>query len=227
MLSRRLPEGSAGRKTCARFETLASRDAASTAASVQGAHGGGGLLIAVQPPPLLEMAPFGLSVQPPRELAASQSKENQGKMLGFPWIPLAESGLFNGLRRKNKKILRPLNSLVRLHANAGPGRIPTASRTQRSVDRQLVSAERHNLFFWICQRIGLRPRGRRSIRMSREACAGRSPFDPGGDEVRGSSSVVVRRATILPLATICMQARREKNQAPRFRYGRGSTLGET
>ena len=52
------------------------------------------------------------------------------------------------------------------------------------------------------------------IRMSREACAGRSRLDPGGDEVRGSSSVVVRRATILPLATICMQARREKNQRP-------------
>ena len=31
---------------------------------------------------------------------------DQGKRLGFPWIPLAESGLFNGLRRiQIKKIL--------------------------------------------------------------------------------------------------------------------------
>jgi hypothetical protein len=29
----------------------------------------------------------------------NESKENQGKILAFPWIPLAESGLFNGLRR--------------------------------------------------------------------------------------------------------------------------------
>jgi hypothetical protein len=36
------------------------------------------------------------------------------------------------------------------------------------------------------------------IRMSREACAGRSRLDPGGDEVRGSSSVVVGLATTLP-----------------------------
>jgi hypothetical protein len=38
-----------------------------------------------------------------RELAASKSKENQGKTLGFPWIPLVESGLFNGLQRKQIK----------------------------------------------------------------------------------------------------------------------------
>jgi hypothetical protein len=29
----------------------------------------------------------------------NKSKEIQGKRLGFPWIPLAESGLINGLRR--------------------------------------------------------------------------------------------------------------------------------
>jgi hypothetical protein len=28
-------------------------------------------------------------------------------MLGFPWIPLAESGLFNGLQRKHIKKLPP------------------------------------------------------------------------------------------------------------------------
>jgi hypothetical protein len=72
-------------------------------ASVQGAHGSDGLPIAVQPPPLLESAPFGHITQPPRELAARRSKENQGEKLGFPWIPLAESGLFNGLQRKQEK----------------------------------------------------------------------------------------------------------------------------
>jgi hypothetical protein len=33
------------------------------------------------------------------ERRASQSKEKQGKVLGFPCIPLAESGLFKGLQR--------------------------------------------------------------------------------------------------------------------------------
>jgi hypothetical protein len=55
------------------------------------------------PPPLLESAPFGHIAQPPRELAARRSKENQGKKLGFPWIPLVESGLFNRLQRKQEK----------------------------------------------------------------------------------------------------------------------------
>jgi hypothetical protein len=33
------------------------------------------------------------------EFRARKCKENQGKFLVFPWIPLVESGLFNGLRR--------------------------------------------------------------------------------------------------------------------------------
>jgi hypothetical protein len=37
-------------------------------------------------------------VQPESELDARKAKKNQGKTLGFPWISLAESGLFNGLR---------------------------------------------------------------------------------------------------------------------------------
>jgi hypothetical protein len=46
-------------------------------------------------------------VQPKRELLESKSKEKQGKVLAFPWIPLVESGLFNGLQRKKiKKSLR-------------------------------------------------------------------------------------------------------------------------
>jgi hypothetical protein len=33
------------------------------------------------------------------ERRARKSKENQGKVLGFPCIPLADSGLFKGLQR--------------------------------------------------------------------------------------------------------------------------------
>jgi hypothetical protein len=47
-------------------------------------------------------------MQPKSEFSASKSKEIQGKKLGFPWIPLAESGLFNGLQRKKIKNLPPL-----------------------------------------------------------------------------------------------------------------------
>jgi hypothetical protein len=42
-------------------------------------------------------------IQLKRELRANKSKENQGKSLAFPWIPLAESGLFNQLREKKIK----------------------------------------------------------------------------------------------------------------------------
>jgi hypothetical protein len=34
-----------------------------------------------------------------RRTKPNKSKEIQGKRLGFPWIPLAELGLFKGLRR--------------------------------------------------------------------------------------------------------------------------------
>jgi hypothetical protein len=36
---------------------------------------------------------------PAAKINASKSKEMQGKELAFPWIPLVESGLFNGLQR--------------------------------------------------------------------------------------------------------------------------------
>jgi hypothetical protein len=40
------------------------------------------------------------------QINPSKSKLKQAKKLAFPWIPLAESGLFNGLQRiQNKKIL--------------------------------------------------------------------------------------------------------------------------
>ncbi len=53
-----------------------------------------------------------------------QSKENQGKILAFPWILLAESGLFNGLQRIQIK-----NFLGGLTRVAGCGR---ASQTANS-----------------------------------------------------------------------------------------------
>jgi hypothetical protein len=40
------------------------------------------------------------SLQPSGESPARESKENQRKKLGLPWIPLAESGLFRGLQVK-------------------------------------------------------------------------------------------------------------------------------
>jgi hypothetical protein len=42
-------------------------------------------------------------MQPERELRPSKSKQNQGKLLGFPWFYSSESGLFKALRAKNKK----------------------------------------------------------------------------------------------------------------------------
>jgi hypothetical protein len=39
-------------------------------------------------------------MQPAGEFRATKCKEIQGKKLAFPWIPLVESGLFNGLQRK-------------------------------------------------------------------------------------------------------------------------------
>ena len=115
------------------------------------------------PPALLELALFGLRVQPPRELTARKSKENQGKRLGFPWIPLAELGLFNGLQRIQTK-----KSAARSTRLRGCAQTPVLDAFPPSLapsDPSIVnwsSAERHSLCFWICQRIGLRPRGRRS-----------------------------------------------------------------
>jgi hypothetical protein len=37
------------------------------------------------------------------QINASKSKEMQGRLLLFPCIPFADSGLFNGLRRKKIK----------------------------------------------------------------------------------------------------------------------------
>jgi hypothetical protein len=73
-------------------------------ASVQGAHGSDGLPIAVQPPPLLESAPFGHITQPPRELAAEdprKTKEKSLDFLGFLWSNLDFSIGYSGNKRKN------------------------------------------------------------------------------------------------------------------------------
>jgi hypothetical protein len=41
----------------------------------------------------------------------AKTKQIQIKLLGFPWIPLAESGLFNGLQRIQIKNFFSLASL--------------------------------------------------------------------------------------------------------------------
>src|ERR1700733_2000796 len=51
----------------------------------------------------------------------NKSKKMQGKVLAFPWIPLAESGLFNGLRRIQIKISSPTELAWGV---VGTGRIP-------------------------------------------------------------------------------------------------------
>jgi len=47
-------------------------------------------------------------MQPERDFGARKSKEIQAKRFAFPWISLAESGLFNGLQRKKIKKFSPL-----------------------------------------------------------------------------------------------------------------------
>ena len=52
------------------------------------------------------------------QIKPRKTKEFQGKMLGFPWISLADSGLFNGLRAKKIKFFaRSHNSRLRLCAH--------------------------------------------------------------------------------------------------------------
>jgi hypothetical protein len=53
-------------------------------------------------------------MQPAGEFRATESKEVQGKKLAFPWIPLVESGLFNALQRKKKKIALRSDSPIEL-----------------------------------------------------------------------------------------------------------------
>jgi hypothetical protein len=57
-------------------------------------------------------APIGSA--PAIKIGASKSKEIQAKKLAFPWIPLVESGLFNGLQRiQTKKMFRAFTKLRR------------------------------------------------------------------------------------------------------------------
>jgi hypothetical protein len=77
---------------------VASAGAASIRGQVRRRYGDGGSIAAA--PPLPELAAVAPVIQPASEFAPRQCKEIQGKFLAFPWIPLAESGLFNGLQRK-------------------------------------------------------------------------------------------------------------------------------
>jgi hypothetical protein len=61
-----------------------------------------------------------------------KSKEIQIKKLGFPWIPLAESGLFNGLQRiQIKKIFPRVTLYLKCHnrsSSLSPSRPPRRAR---------------------------------------------------------------------------------------------------
>jgi hypothetical protein len=84
--------GGSEEENCARFDALARRDGGSAL--------GQGPSLAADPLPYGKSTPAGEIMQPARELAARNSKEIKGKTLAFPFIPFAESGLFNGLQRK-------------------------------------------------------------------------------------------------------------------------------
>jgi hypothetical protein len=48
----------------------------------------------------ISKGPAAPQMQPKRESLARKSKEMQGKLIGFPFISLVASGLFNGLQEK-------------------------------------------------------------------------------------------------------------------------------
>jgi hypothetical protein len=63
------------------------------------------------------------------QINASKSKEMQGRLLLFPCIPFADSGLFNGLRRKKIKNFSWIlsRSLVVFKAPRGARKRPIAT----------------------------------------------------------------------------------------------------
>jgi hypothetical protein len=99
--NRRLPQGSAETKTCPRFEAVASAGRRIDPGPSSTPLRRRGSIAAA--PPLPELAAVAPVIQPASEFAPRQCKEIQGKFLASPWIPLAESGLFNGLQRKKDK----------------------------------------------------------------------------------------------------------------------------
>ena len=94
--------------------------------------------------------------------------------LGFLWSNLDFS---KGYSEKIKKIRRPLNSPQRLCANAGPGRILTASRPS---DSSTVNLLMQNDIAYVSVFVNELDCGLKvgdQLRMSREACVG-SRLDP-------------------------------------------------
>jgi hypothetical protein len=143
-----------------------------------------------QPPPLLELAPFGHVAQPPRELAARKSKENQGKRLGFPW---SNQDFSRGYEEKIRKIIRRFNSPQRLCANAV---LDAFSPSLAASDPSIVDLPPQKSIAYVSGFVNELDGGLEvgdPIGMSREACAVRDPLNPGGDQARGSSSVDDRR----------------------------------
>jgi hypothetical protein len=88
------------------------------------------------------LAVRGPPPQPNGELPANESKENQGNLLGFPWIPLAESGLFNGLQRI--QIKKTFFLAARVSGCASPHRIARGEiwfRSAESIQRIPIVAK--------------------------------------------------------------------------------------
>jgi hypothetical protein len=85
-----------------------------------------------------------------------KSKEIQIKRLGFPWIRLAETGLFNGLQPKKKEKFSPLQSfdaiclkrmpLIGLSPNVpSAGLDPTSEKRIARVRISVKKMQRKNL----------------------------------------------------------------------------------
>jgi hypothetical protein len=136
------------------------------------------------------------------------SLDSLGRIRTFQWVT----------RKTREKILCPLNSLVRLRANAAPDKYPPSDPS--IANRQSSSSEMHNLVFCICQRIGLWHGGRRSDQNEPQGLARPISSRPESDEVRGSSSVVVRLATSSPLSPLREEPGRPGSDTARSPFGR-------
>src|SRR5277367_5638610 len=78
-----------------------------------------------------------------RQINASKTKEIQAKRLGFPWIPLAGSGLFNGLRRIQIKKSFPMS-----HCGPTATRISSTALDKREPDQAIG---KHSIGFLFSQ----------------------------------------------------------------------------
>jgi hypothetical protein len=168
-------------------------------APVQGAHGGGGLRIAAQPP-----CPTGIGAFRPHSATRARvgCKSIQIKPRKKAWISLdsfGRIGAFQWLQRKQIK-----KSSARSARLRGCAQTPVPDAFPPSLapsDPSIVNWSPQKDIAYVSGFVNELDCGLEvgdQIRMSHEACAGRSRLNGGGDEVGGSSSVVVGLATTLP-----------------------------